>query len=69
VERSIACFLAQDYENTELIVYNTDDEHPLNLDESFQEAREKIKVINSNIDIETGRSYQNVGPIRRDARL
>jgi hypothetical protein len=37
VERSIACFLSQDYENTELIIYNTDDKHPLSLDDTFKD--------------------------------
>ena len=69
VERSITCFLAQDYDNTELIIYNTDDQHPLCLDETFDDVKHKIKVINNNIDLETKQPYKNVGPIRRDARL
>ena len=69
VERSIACFLSQDYENTELLIYNTDDKYPLSLDDTFKDVENKIKVINNNIDLETKQPYSNVGPIRRDARM
>jgi hypothetical protein len=67
VERSIAMFLSQicDVE-TELIIYNTDVEHPLALDETFS-GISNIKVINNNIDFETKQPYNNVGSIRRDA--
>ncbi len=68
VERSIAMFLAQDYTDTELIIYNTDIKHPLALDDTFDTIGEsKIKVINNNIDFETKQPYTNVGAIRRDA--
>lgn len=68
VERSIAMFLAQDYtEETELIMYNTDVDYPLSLDNSFEPHKHKIKVINNNIDFETKKEYTNVGAIRRDA--
>lgn len=63
VERSIACFLAQDYPNRELIIYNTDIEHPLQL--GFK--TDCIRVFNSNLDDETGHPYINTGAIRRDA--
>jgi predicted class III extradiol MEMO1 family dioxygenase len=47
VERSIACFLAQETElETELIICNTDIEHPLELDDTFSEAdKSRIKSI------------------------
>lgn len=68
VERSIAMFLAQDYTDTELIIYNTDTKYPLSLDRTFDPLEgTKIKVINNNIDFETKTSYTNVGAIRRDA--
>jgi len=67
VERSISMFLAQDYANTELIIYNTDVEHPLSLDDTFADVKNKIKVINNNIDFQTKAPYTNVGAIRRDA--
>ena len=69
VERSIAMFLAQDYHNKELIIYNTDAEHPLSLDASFANHQHLIKIINNNIDMETKKPYTGVGAIRRDARL
>jgi hypothetical protein len=68
VERSIAMFLSQDcVEETELIIYNTDTEYPLSLDETFDTYKHKIKIINNNIDFETKQEYTNVGSIRRDA--
>lgn len=68
VERSIAMFLAQDYTDTELIIYNTDTKHPLSLDDTFDHIEYKIKIINNNIDFKTKKPYTNVGAIRRDAR-
>lgn len=68
VERSIAMFLAQDYPDTELIIYNTDTKYPLALDDTFDSIGEsKIKVINNNIDFETKQPYTSIGAIRRDA--
>jgi glycosyltransferase involved in cell wall biosynthesis len=67
VERSIAFFLAQDYPDTELIIYNTDIKYPLALDDTFGVVEDKIKVINNNIDFKTKQPYTNVGAIRRDA--
>lgn len=68
VERSIACFLSQETElETELIICNTDVEYPLVLDDTFtNEEKNKIKIINNNIDFKTKRSYSNTGSIRRD---
>jgi hypothetical protein len=68
VERSIACFLAQETElETELIICNTDIEHPLELDDTFSEAdKSRIKIYNSNVDTATGRTYVSTGEIRRD---
>ena len=67
VERSISMFLAQKCNvKTELIIYNTDVENPLALDDTFREIN-NIKIINNNIDFETKKPYDNVGSIRRDA--
>lgn len=68
VERSIAMFLAQDYTDTELIIYNTDIKYPLSLDDTFGDVEDKIKIVNNNIDFITKKPYNNVGAIRRDAR-
>ena len=66
VERSIAMFLAQDYQGlSELVILNTDIEHPLNLGKSL--LGKNIRIINSDIDTETGVPYTNIGAIRRDA--
>jgi glycosyltransferase involved in cell wall biosynthesis len=64
VERAINCFLRQDYEGEkEIIVYNTDIEHPYpNLKDN-----KLIEVINNNIDSLTNEPYTNVGAMRRDA--
>lgn len=67
VERSIAMFLSQVCNvETELIIYNTDVENPLALDNTFNGIT-NIKVINNNIDFETKQPYTNVGSVRRDA--
>jgi hypothetical protein len=67
VERSIAMFLSQVCDTeTELIIYNTDIDNPLVLDDTFNGIT-NIKVINNNIDFETKKPYDNVGSIRRDA--
>jgi hypothetical protein len=68
VERSIAMFLAQDYPDKELIIYNTDVEHPISLDDTFNGVRSLITIINCDTDAETGVPYTNTGAIRRDAR-
>jgi hypothetical protein len=68
VERSIAMFLSQDYENDkELIIYNTDVEFPVSLDKTFSDLN-NIKVINNNIDLVTKNPYNNVSSVRRDAK-
>jgi hypothetical protein len=65
VERSISLWLQQTHYNSELIIYNTDIEHPVILGESLQGY--DIKVINNNSDYITGKDYTNVGAIRRDS--
>lgn len=63
VERIIAQYYAQSYENKELIIFNTDIEYPFKL--GF--VGENIIVINNNIDYQTGKAYENRGQICRDA--
>ena len=65
-QRSISMFLAQDYNGPmELIVFNTDMEHPLELGSSLN--RDNIRCINNNIDSVTGLPYTSTGAIRRDS--
>ena len=67
VQRSIGMFLNQDYEGeTELVIMNTDDEHPIKMGPELGRNR-RVKVINNNIDHVTGNKYDNIGSIRRDA--
>lgn len=68
VERSISMFLNQDYKNTELIIYNTDVDYPVSLDNTFKDIS-NIKIINNNIDFITKKPYDNTASIRRDAKL
>ena len=72
VEESIMMFLLQDYkEPTELIIYNTDVEYPLVLNDDLKWVSDcgpaRIRVINNNTDLLTGLPYDNVGAIRRDS--
>jgi glycosyltransferase involved in cell wall biosynthesis len=64
VERALNCFIYQQYPTKELIIYNTDEEHPYNIRDL---KKYNIQVVNNNIDYETGLPYTNVGAIRRDA--
>lgn len=63
VERIIAQYLTQTYPCRELIIFNTDTEHPLEL--GFQD--DSIIIINNNTDYQTNHSYETRGQICRDA--
>lgn len=63
VERIVAQYHAQTYENKELIIFNTDIEHPYSL--GFYD--DSIKIINNDINYNTGKPYENRGQICRDA--
>ncbi len=65
VERSASLFCAQDDKSSHLVIFNTDEENPVVLGNSFD--GERIVVINNNIDYKTGLPYSNVGAIRRDS--
>lgn len=68
VERVLNCYLAQDYTNKELIIYNTDVESPYEADlKSYG-----VTIINCDTDLESNENgqstpYTSVGAIRRDA--
>jgi hypothetical protein len=63
VQRIVAQFNAQTYPNKELIILNTDMEHPYTL--GYHD--DNIKIINNNIDYISGKPYTNRGQICRDA--
>lgn len=63
VERIVAQYHSQTYQNKELIIFNTDEEYPYSL--SFED--DSIKIINNGIDYITGKPYENRGQICRDA--
>lgn len=63
VERIVAQYHAQTYENKELIIFNTDEEYPYEL--GFEDG--SITIINNGIDYLTGKAYENRGQICRDA--
>jgi len=63
VERVIAQYYAQTYDNVELIIFNTDTEYPLKL--NFSD--DNIILINNSIDYHTKLPYINRGQICRDA--
>ena len=63
VERSIACWLNQDYPNKELVILNTAETH-LELSANLQ--NKGIRIVNSNLIAGTNTPYSNVGQIRQD---
>ncbi len=63
VKRIVAQYQERTYPNKELIIFNTDEEHPITL--GFTD--DTIKIINNNIDYLTGKPYENRGQICRDA--
>ena len=63
VERIVAQYHAQTYSDKELIIFNTDIEHPYSL--GFDDP--SIVIVNNAIDYQTGQPYQNRGQICRDA--
>jgi hypothetical protein len=65
VERVIEQFIQQTYPEKELIIFNTDVEHPMELSDDLTDL--PIIVINNDIDYETGEPYTNRGAICRDA--
>jgi len=65
VERIIEQYLQQDYRNSELIIFNTDEENPFSLDPSLDYSN--IIIVNNGIDYETQLPYTNRGAICRDA--
>lgn len=69
VERSITFFLEQKTDiDRELIIFNTDIDFPLELDDTFTpEEKSLIKIFNNSIDYKEGVPYTNTGAIRRDA--
>jgi glycosyltransferase involved in cell wall biosynthesis len=70
VERAMNCFLAQDYPNKELIIYNTDVENGYNASMTYDTSSVpnfNITIVNCGIDSITKKPYTNVGAIRRDA--
>ena len=63
VERIVAQYHAQTYPNKELIIFNTDEEHPYEL--GFED--DSIVIVNNNINYQTACEYENRGQICRDA--
>jgi hypothetical protein len=63
VRRIVAQYHAQTHPNKELIIFNTDVDHPYEL--GFNDP--SIIVVNNNIDYKTQKPYTNRGDICRDA--
>jgi hypothetical protein len=63
VRRILSQFLAQTYPNKELIIFNTDTEHPY----INSLPLSNVKIINNDKDYITGEPYKNRGEICRDA--
>jgi len=69
VERAMNCFLAQNYSNKELIIFNTDIESPFKQEVSDRLIDCGIILFNCGFDSVTNEPYTNVGAIRRDALM
>jgi len=54
VERIVAQYHVQTHENKELIIFNTDEEHPYSL--GFEDP--SIHIINNGIDYQTNKPYE-----------
>lgn len=65
VERSINFYIRQDYENKELIIFNTAP-HPLYLSDKLLERRD-ITIINQQIDLDTRKPFTNIGDVRKSS--
>jgi glycosyltransferase involved in cell wall biosynthesis len=63
VERIVAQYHAQTYQNKELIIFNTDEDHPYSL--GFDD--DSIIIINNGINYQTNLPYENRGQICCDA--
>ena len=63
VRRILSQFYAQTYKNVELVLFNTDVEHPFEL----ASPDLNIVIVNNATDYETGKPYENRGQICRDA--
>lgn len=61
LKRLLTCFLAQEYDNKELLIYNN---APVGI--QLKPLR-NVTLINNNIDQVTGTGYNDVGSIYRDA--
>jgi hypothetical protein len=64
VERSVKCFLEQDYHNKHLLIFNTSPV-PLQLGTSL--LNKNITIINQQKETLTNKKYTDVGTIREDA--
>jgi len=64
LKRSVACWLNQDYDDAELIIFNTAKE-PLSLGKSLHDRG--IRLINQCRDTINGAPYSSLGMIRHDA--
>ena len=65
IRRIIEQFMQQDYGKCQLVLFNTDTEHPFVLDQSLSSY--DIIVVNNSVDYETLNPYTNRGAICRDA--
>lgn len=63
VKRILAQFYAQTYQNKELIIFNTDEEHPY----VMETEDPSVIIVNNGKNLLTGEPYKNRGEICRDA--
>lgn len=64
LQRNVRMFLEQDYENSVQLIFQNSPAH-LQLDPSIPKG--KIIIINNHLDLQTGKRYETLGAIYRDA--
>jgi len=67
LERSVACFLAQDYKGEHTLLIYNNSEIPQDINLGILPPNKHIELVNQHLDSRTGKPYRTLGAIYRDA--
>lgn len=67
LERLVRFYLDQDYPSDSMLFIYNNSPVPQTLDKIECPVHKKISLVNNHLDLETGKEYNNVGAIHRDA--